>query len=377
MGNSESRVNIFYMNNKIIKETVTPSNQLITEELPVTDLDKLNYTENDWKRLEEEGGRSLDFCMVDGLNGIPECIGLFTKQSNQYVPQLDQYRVRKSNISCNTLVFRPGTVIANEHVEKAKEMFPVDTIQVGNKCYIEFQDYNYDNKDLIRCCLTDDKSKCNKNLTNDFSSTHCNVAMNTHCPSNPNSNECIRWLEQTHVRADTDALNIYSKLCSENHNMKYCDYMCKVSRQKNNHLSQFCDHSLNTYCQSHLIDTNCHCVITPSVLIPEVEEYLGPRECWLPSCTTQPNNKWLLTEQITTRGNCQLTSCIISIDSLTLNKNSTIQLINDCVSGTKVSSSHVESKPNKQEFLTKSPGLMFCPEIGFLCLAMIVLILIK
>jgi len=170
------------------------------------------------------------------------------------------------------------------------------------------------------------------------------------CERNPKSDKCMLWLEKSKDRSDDDAFNIYKDYCSQHHDEKVCDYFCTYSRMFTDHRSVYCDISLKEWCKKNPLDNRCFCVFTPSAKIPEVENYLGPKECWLSDCASQHESKWLTTEQLRTRKECQLTSCVININNLVANDESSVELINDCISGAKVSSS---VKYDTEELLMK------------------------
>lgn len=385
-GQSVTRIKIFVEDQgsagkKLIKRTyIGDSDNYNQIEFSINEVIKLGYTDNEWEKIKEKGYQDIEYCILDNeTNGIGECIGLFSDTNTTKTPVLDQFRVVKGPETCKSYFYRPGSVITDKNLDKfAQELNePIN----GKKCRIVFQDYNYNDENLERCCFSDNKMKCNKHLINDYTTPHCNVIMSNKCKEDPENPKCLLWLENTYTdkRMENSALELYSELCSKNHNNTYCDYLCRVARQNNDYRGSFCDKALKNWCKENNHDTRCHCVFTPTENIPDLEQYLGPKECWLSNCTGQPNNKWLLTEQIETRSKCQITSCIINIEQLTLQNNAKAQLINDCVSGTSVNSSFYNTMVSEEEQINKilTPGIFFLPEIGLILSGLILLMLIK
>lgn len=379
MGSSQSTtINIYYKNGFIYKETITGTNVSSTA-CRLTEVNNLTFTEEEWNEIKKKGELEIDFCLVDNnLNSIEECIGLFgkTNNPNEFVKELNQFRVVKSNTKCNSLYFRPGSVIDDRDLEFMQREITNEIIP-GRKCKIIFQDYNYNDNDLKRCCYYDDKTSCNANLINNYTTNHCDTIMIQECDKYPDNKNCFTWLEQTYKRGNNLALEFYSKKCQENHTELYCDYLCKVARDNKDYRSQFCDVALKTWCKNHQYNSNCNCLYTPQDLIPELEEYLGPKVCWLNTCASQSKSKWLTTEQLETRQKCSLTSCIIDIKNLNLNNDAKVSLINNCVAGTKISSTELYALNNfDNDILEKNnfKGSLFSIESLLICFSFTVLL---
>lgn len=300
----------------------------------------IRLTQEEYNYMREtKGNKIINFCLLDNnLNNIEECASIFRPPPTKtYDEFLDEFRVTKSDESCHSLIYRPGSVILEK--DKALTRFNKNEIVPGKLCMLEYQDYNYNDNDLMRCCTTDSNKKCNANLINGYKTDHCNVAMLTFCKINPTSEKCMLWLENSKVRSDDDAFMLYKDYCSKHHDEKLCEYFCIYSRKHADHRSIYCDISLKNWCENNPLDSRCFCIMTPSSKIPEVETFLGPKECWFSSCASQHESRWLSTDQLRTRKECQLTSCVININNLVTNDEASVELINDCITGAKVPSS--------------------------------------
>lgn len=331
MGNVETKTRIYYDKNSqnIIKHISDGYNTTIYR-LPATEIDRVNFTEQEWEIIKKNSSKELDFCLIKDYNDINECAGLFTEYSNDYAFKLDQYRLVKGS-ECYSMPFRPGICIDPYNKSRFDTAY-INTIK-GNKCKIIYQDFNYNVADLNRCCFSDNKTSCNANLINNYTTNHCNGAMVENCKTNMGDPKCIKWLEQTYERFNNEALELYSKWCSDNFDSPYCDYFCKIARDNNDYRSEFCDSALKKWCETHSSNPKCICSNTPSSIIPDTETYLGPKECWLSQCSSEQNSKWLTTDQLNIRKKCAVTNCVINIDKLTLNDNASAEFINDCISG--------------------------------------------
>lgn len=79
-------------------------------------------------------------------------------------------------------------------------------------------------------------------------------------------------------------------------------------------------------------------------------------------CSSEPNSKWLTTDQLNIRKKCAVTNCVINIDKLTLNDNASAEFINDCISGNR--DSRVLNNNTKEKIEYKKPiSIGFIPEI--------------
>lgn len=370
-GNNSKTVSIYAKDGHLIKDSGGEGQS----KTPIIELSYENVKYINLENFKIPQPFKLDYCILDNeSNGIEECAGLFRdpgKPINTYLQDFDQFKFVKSDTECYGYVYRPGLMFKEPF--NAKKIFGDDVV-AGKRCSLVFQDYNYNDKDQERCCFSDDKSRCNMNLTNDYTTNHCNIVMKEKCKLTPEDSKCILWLEKSNERNDNEAFELYMNYCSSNLNSKVCDYLCKTSRGKLNQNSKYCDLALSNYCTANPNNPNCHCFKTPSENIPNVETFLGPKECWLSVCSSQSEQKWLTTEQLDTRSKCQLTYCVISLDSLTLNDTATSELINDCISGPKINSAKLNNIKNNKTSISKKNNY-FSFEILLLSSAMILLLL--
>lgn len=370
------------MGAKHTKTTVTVHDGILDKRQFVNDKltkqDSFNITETstvlksdeEWEKIIEKGYEDIPYCINPKLNGIEECMGLFPDPN-----KLERFSVTPGTTRCKTYFYRPGLVFNNPN--DARLTTELGDVFDGTLCKIVYTDYNYDDMDLTRCCFSENTSACNKNLVNGYKTSHCNAIMQDKCVGNESDPKCILWLEENVNRSEDVALTFYSDYCKKNHDKEVCDYMCKVARSHLDYRSEYCDISLKEWCTNNPDNEKCHCVIVPSDKIPETEEYLGPKECWLSSCSSQSNSKWLYTSQLETRQKCNLTACVISIKDLVLNDNSSVELINSCVSGTTISSSRIVEKEENKYFEKTPGGVMLSFQIGLGALTLALLLIIS
>lgn len=361
----------------LIKKIYKDDTLMSEDKFKIKELHHVNFSNEEWNKIKGEKEKDIDFCITDNnFNGITECMGLFSDTNSNYASVLDEFRVVKGPTKCYTYYFRPGLVFKENNIDNLKEKL---SVLDGKLCRLSYQDYNYNDDDLKRCCLTDDQAKCNKNLINNYDTTHCDSVMINECKTNPENSKCILWLEKSYKRSNDIALETYYNICKENFDKPYCNYFCKISRINNDYRSIYCDNALKYWCDNNPNDERCFCVLTPNNIIPEIQEYLGPKECWLSSCASQLENKWLLTDQLETRSNCNLTSCIIDIKQLTMNEDSKLSLINDCISGVKtnsyLSSTVLNNKEDNNLEKIYTPGILFNPELLLFVGSIILLLL--
>lgn len=369
MGSTETKIEIKYdaSSSNIVKTVSDGYNQNITR-IPAEEINRVQLSEEDWDQIKKDGSKEFNFCLVNNYNSINECVGLFTDTATEYAFVLDQFRIEYGS-DCYSLNFRPGICV------EPKNKYKLDQAQIeavpGKKCKIIYQDYNYNVSDILRCCFEPDKRSCNANLKNNYTTNHCNGAMLQKCKDNMDHPNCILWLEKSFERFDNEALEMYQNWCSNNFDSEICDYFCKISRSNNDYKSAFCDTALQNWCKKHPDNDKCLCVFTPNNIIPEVEKYLGPKECWLAQCSSEPNSKWLTTDQLNIRKKCSVTNCVININKLTLNDNATADFINDCTSG---NSSNMQQSTNYSSVEYKNtPYIGFGPEflLGSLLLILV------
>lgn len=373
MGSSTSiNIHIKVENGYLVKEQKVNGALDYRRSYKITEIGKVYFNDRDWNEIKQAGYRDIQFCILDnGLNGVSECMGLFSNNPSELNHDLDQFAITKSSTVCRSFLYRPGLVYDPDNDFSAIQK-EIGKPELGKLCRITYQDYNYNDEDQERCCFSNNTNKCNKNLINDYTTTHCNIVMKKKCVGNELDPKCILWLENNYKRLENSALEFYADYCSKNHSSLACNYLCRVARENEDYRSSYCDIALTNYCNKNKFESNCACVITPSNIIPDVETYLGPKECWLSACSSQPESKWLTTTQLDTRQKCNLTSCVISIDQLILKNNAKAELINDCISGSSVNSSYYLKKHEKNN-IERTPGVLLYPNIALLSLSLILL----
>lgn len=376
-GTTSSYIN--FKDGQLCKEVIRGGNTVSKTCVPASEVSYIDYTDEEWKSLESVGYVDVNYCIdSDDLNGIGECMGIFSG-SDPNGP-ISKFSFQKGTTPCKTYFYRPGLVFTKQSSDPdfltAKDTF--GGIRNGTLCRLKYRDYNYNDTDLENCCLgLKDSSLCNKNTVNNFTTAHCNVILLKHCvKENINNDRCMLWLEKGDTRGDDVALKHYSSVCANSHYSKACDYFCKVSRQYEDYRSEYCDVALKKYCENNPNDNNCGCVFTPESKISKVEEFLGPKECWLSECASQANSKWLTTSQRDTRQKCNITSCIISIKELVLSGNGSVDLVNSCLAGTTTNSSSLitNKKKSLMEVIEDTPGVLFSVQAGILCISLFLLL---
>lgn len=368
MGNGSTKIEYTYDEKYrlLCKEEIKKSNTSTVCISNAIETNSVVFTTEEWEQIKKDGYKDIDFCMIPGITGTPECTGLFQLDNETVASALDEYHVAYSPDECSSFIYRPGMVIP-ELDDDAKSWFG-NTIVKGNKCRIVYQDYDYDNDDLVRCCSTSDHQKCNKNLINNYETRHCDITMSTVCKDNPESSFCIDWLMNTTKRFNVIALDTYVDYCKENFDNEICSYFCIAARDNKDYKSSYCDVALETWCEKNKQSSYCFCYNTPGVKIPEIEQYLGPKECWLKECASEPDLKWLTTDQLDVKNQCEVTSCIIDVGSLMLKDNATASFVNDCISGLQTNAETIlNSDDYEKDLETKyTPGILFDPIIFFM-----------
>lgn len=299
-----------------------------SETIPI--YEQLDYIP--YYKYKDKKEYEVDYCIQNLYNSLHQCAVLFT--NNDYAYNIDDYLITAEGSPCTSLTFRPGSIV------KADSEWLNGFTFKGNKCKIIYNGPPITEQHLEQCCTLQKKSGCHSTLNNNFKTDTCNVVMQNYCKQNPDKNVCYTWLEQKTLQNKDIAIKLYSNLCSNNFNEKYCDYMCMFARNQGVY-SKYCDVALSNWCNKNTNDSNCWCYNTPSDNIPIYEKLLGPKECWLSSCTSNySGQKWLTTDQLEIKRNCKIQSCIITIDKLKATGKAIIDIINNCIKG---SSSYVES----------------------------------
>ncbi|CCU55420.1 myristylated protein, essential for entry/fusion (Cop-A16L) [Adoxophyes honmai entomopoxvirus 'L'] len=317
---------------------------------------------------EDKKEYEVDYCIGTPYNSLAECALLFNNDlTSNYTRELDNYVITNEGSPCTSLTFRPGSILLG-----TSEWLDGRTF-LGNKCKIIYRGYPIYENDLNDCCTGKRTIGCHETLINNFTTSHCNVTMQSYCIENPEDVYCYRWLENQSKYYDV-ALKLYSDLCSEDHTKLYCDYMCGYARD--NGFSGYCDKSLINWCAENKNNPACFCYNPPSNIIPDVESVLGPKECWLSPCTVSyDGQKWLTTDQLNIKKNCTIQSCIITIASLLARGNNKIDLINNCINNLNANTISSMSTSSNNE-INQTWGVYFNPVIFILLIFIFLLVIL-
>jgi hypothetical protein len=180
----------------------------------------------------------------------------------------------------------------------------------------------YDDTSLLNHCLS----------LNEYTDYHCNGVMFNYCSNNLSINKCVAWMDGTASEKNTIGLDLYLPYCQSNLYTPECSYFSQASKNYNIH---YRDQAIQYFCNNNPNDVNCKCANSNVVDNNLITYYLGPKACWLSSCTLNNlDEKYMFTEDLKTRESCKVTSCSISIANLELSNDSTttINLINQCLS---------------------------------------------
>ncbi|BAO49426.1 putative myristylated membrane protein [Alphaentomopoxvirus acuprea] len=313
----------------------------------------------------------IEYCIASPFNGLGECSKLFNSDpSSNYTYELDNYVITNEGTPCTSLTFRPGSILY-----ETSNWINDRTFQ-GNRCKILYRGPPIYKNDLFECCTGKRTTNCHETLINNFETSHCNVTMQNFCTENPNDIYCYRWLD-TQSKAGYDiALKLYSDICSRDHQPEYCTYMCMYARDYG--YPGYCDKALSNWCNNNKNNNLCYCYNPPAEIIPDVEEVLGPKECWIDSCTSSyTNQKWLTTDQMEIKRNCGIRSCIITVGSLMARGSNIIELINNCVAGAISSSQSYQNYiGNSSIKIDQTWGSFFDPVIFLIIMCFIFLCVI-
>ncbi|CCU56329.1 myristylated protein, essential for entry/fusion (Cop-A16L) [Mythimna separata entomopoxvirus 'L'] len=312
----------------------------------------------------------INYCIGSPYNSLEECALLFNTSNIQgYTSELNNYVVTNEGSPCTSLTFRPGSILYGDSEWLDGRTF------TGNRCKIIYRGFPIYENDLYECCTGKRITGCHETLINNFTTSHCNVTMQSYCASNPEDVYCYRWLNSQSKSYDV-ALKLYSDLCSIDHTKLYCDYMCIYARE--NGFAGYCDKSLINWCSRNSNNPLCYCYIPPSSIIPDVEEVLGPKECWLAPCTVSYNGqKWLTTEQMNIKKNCSIQSCIITIGSLIARGNNKIDLINNCINNLNANTTSGSDTTDITNInIQQTWGVFFDPIILLLLICLFVLLIL-
>lgn len=276
--------------------------------------------------LDSKGEMEIDYCLAaDG--DVRECSVFFNPND------MKDIAIQTGSV-CKGLNFRPGSIIVEESGWFNRYAY------IGNKCKLKKIGLPIYDDDMKRCCLQTNTSECNTNLLNNFTTDHCNQFMSEYCATDPENEKCLIWLDNVTKRDNDIALRTYADICKKNFDSFSCTVFCSSARKSN--YSNYCDIALDTWCNNNSVRTECDCYLRTEK-INDFSEFLGPKECWLSSCSNKlVDSKWLSSDQLITKINCKVLSCIITIDKLSLKGQAKANLINTCISGS--------TAPNNQTF---------------------------
>jgi len=226
---------------------------------------------------------------------------------------------------CLVLPGFPGydfTKLYNMFNDVTKELLNGKAIE-GNNLVLSKNKF-YDDKNLLDYCIS----------LNEYSDYRCNTVMFNYCSNNYSLNKCVAWMDDVTKQSNSIGLELYSNYCKSNLDKVECSYFSQASL---NYDSKYRDDVIKFYCSRNIHDSNCGCTNTIIEHNNLITEYLGPKSCWLSSCTSNNlDNKYILTEDLKNRYSCKTNNCSINIANLELTKNSkvNIELINRCINQT-------------------------------------------
>jgi hypothetical protein len=154
--------------------------------------------------------------------------------------------------------------------------------------------------------------------------------MYNYCANNLLNSKCVAWMDGVSKQGNSIGLELYLPFCQANLNTIACSYFSQASLNYN---TTYRDSAIQYYCSKNPDDINCNCTNTIIEANNLVTSYLGPKQCWLSSCTlNSTDDKYILTEDLNTRKNCKIINCSINIGNINLtnDSNATINLINQC-----------------------------------------------
>lgn len=284
----------------------------------------------------------VDYCIVENVNSIANCASLFLTgedldRGDNYVTNLDNKSLRLSTKKCKTFIFRPGSVLEDNPIENE---FTSPYILNGNYCELNFTGPIINKQNIKNCCI---KQNCilfkdeqehkliKSQFSNGFETNNCNDTMMELCALDPKNPICLKWFKKRIEKMDHSVIDTYLNYCSSNLNTLECKYVINILRDNNFLLIS--DKILDNYCSSEDQPPECTCYLAnKSETIKNMVETLGPTECWLEECNFGlKDNIFLSSDQLENKSNCNPINCIINVNSITANKNSTINLLNYCV----------------------------------------------
>lgn len=365
-----------FYNSKLVISTYSDE-----EKTKLKNKDELNFIEvyNSYEKYRNEilslglnDSVEIPFCVMNEYNTIDHCKAQFGLSPDDSFYKKYLFSVSKKD--CNSLAFRRGTIVSDSNKAKLDSLVKTDGYYLkGKYCKVTNIDYFYDDDILKNCCLMKDKINCNKKLTNDYITTHCNIVMNKYCKIDPTSKICFNWLVNSNIRGDEIAYQTYSEICSDNMQLNVCDYFVELITG-DQPLTVYSDYALDKYCNNNSLNPKCKCYLNNINKNYDSFEYYGPKECWTEECVNL-DDKWLSSIQKELKKKCKMIECTIRINEIDGNSGH-IEAINDCVNINKVESS-VNDKTindnNNTKYTPKIVGSMFS---SFTLLFIIILFII-
>lgn len=324
----------------------------------------------------------VPYCIVPGGNGLSNCANLFS--NNPYninyinnAPSLNGVSLTAEGPGCRTFSFRPGTVIKSGDTENE---YVKGYIVNGNLCTINFSGPPLTPEYQMGCCLN---QNCDEIFSNNFSNESCDTVMTNYCASNYNEDICMTWLYNRTTKYFGTGLEFYKDICSKDMNQEVCSYFSLyANNESNGYYYHYSDIALDNYCSANVEDPNCVCYLEKknNKNLQNMEETLGPSECWLIDCTAKLKDlKWITHEQRENKKKCNGINCLISVQSLTSDAKSIINLNNYCLNKNSETSSIAILNNNPQLSITKEQtwgsqfNIFFIVLFLFISLFMIVL----
>lgn len=209
----------------------------------------------------------------------------------------------------------------------------------------------YTNATARRCCLKTNTKRCPKNLLS-FESGDCDYIMLEHCKQWKyiGTKKCLIWMTDT-VKRDKDiAMNIYINHCSDHLGTPLCDIFINIIREKS-YLYKFGDIAIDNFCKKHPNDQRCWCSFTPLKIKEEIINQYGNKECFLSYCTSVDSYYFLKYYNFINKQNCLEINCSVTIDQLKLSNDAVVEIMNDCITSSKIINSNDSNEVEPQVIL--------------------------
>lgn len=300
-------------------------------------------------QLDHNQSMDIPFCIIESVNTVDHCKKQISDDYDDILFKKFSFSI--SDRSCTSLSFRRGTIIDDENKPLFESLIGRDYYLQGKYCKITNVGFFYNDDKLRKCCVGNSIKNinpelyCNENLINKFETSHCNIIMDTHCKSFPESEECFLWLVKSTKRGDEIAFQTYEEICGNDMENPLCDFFLELTHAPDQPLNVYHDNALLKYCSNNKNNKKCECFLnTIDVSKYNSSEYYGAKECWQSSCVIV-DDKWLSSNQRTIKQKCKIVSCKIKITQLG-GEDGVINVTNDCVSTNKVDTSVLEKTNN-------------------------------